>query len=156
MDIFSKRDGPRTEDVQARRLLSENSHVIRRLADQISNGGYTAMQRRKAEAAKQPQAQGLIIHDLASASTEVEVRPYVKISLNNRVVLADLSSGKQLCMLGEIRGGRLVLATSENGFITPLDGEVLAAIAHLEGVQVDRNLTEKQLAAALSESLSLS
>lgn len=156
MDIFTKRDGPRREDVQAKRLISENSQVIRRLADQISNGGYTAMQRRKAEAGKQPQPQGLIIHDMGSAPAEAELRPYVKVSINNRVVLADLTSGKQLQMLGEIRGGRFVLATAENGFISPLDDDILAVIAHLQDARIDRSFTEKKLAAALSESLGLS
>ena len=49
VDIFSKREGPRLEDVKARRLLTQNAGTIRKLADQISNGGFSKM---RAEQAK--------------------------------------------------------------------------------------------------------
>ncbi|MCR8546711.1 hypothetical protein M4578_02640 [Salipiger sp. P9] len=156
MDIFSKRDGPRAEDVRAKRMISENAPVIRKLADQISGGGYTAMQQAKAK--KPPQPKGLIIHDLGSARSAAEPEPYVKISLNNRVVLADKNSGRQLHMLGEIRSGypaRFVPATAENGFFSPLPEDVYAAIRHLEEQPITREFGEKQLAAALEESLGL-
>ncbi|MFV0383124.1 hypothetical protein [Paracoccus sp. (in: a-proteobacteria)] len=160
MDIFSKRDESRREDVQAKRLISENSHTIRRLADQISNGGYSARLRERAEAKKPPQPQGLIIHDLGGTRAGPPPRPYIKISLNGRVVLADLNNGKQLLMLGEIRGGpagrRFVIATAENGFISPVDDDMVSLIGHLADTPINRSFSDKHLAAALSEILGLS
>lgn len=158
MDIFSKREGPRAEDVRAKRLISENAHVIRKLADQISNGGYTAMQQAKTKAPPQPK--GLIIHDLGNARAASDPQPYVKVSLNNRVVLADMSSGRQLHMLGEIRRGfpasHFVLATAENGFFSPLPAEIAESLAPLDGVQITREFGEKALAAAVQDHLGLS
>ena len=42
VEIISKRDGPRREDVQVKRLIEQNRSTIVRLADQISGGGYSA------------------------------------------------------------------------------------------------------------------
>jgi len=159
LDIFSKRDGPRREDVQAKRLISENSHVIKKLADQISGGGYTAMQQAKVQMQQTPQPEGLMIHDLGVATTATDVEPYVKVSLNNRVVLACLNSGKQIQLLGEIRGGFagkvFVLATAERKFYSPVDGEMLEALRHLDGVEIHRGFDEKALAGAIEASLGL-
>ncbi|TNF18317.1 MAG: hypothetical protein EP318_18705 [Rhodobacteraceae bacterium] len=153
MDIFSKRDGPRPEDVKAKRLLNENAGTIRKLADQISNGGFSRMRAEEARRKQGPQPEGLMIHDLkARVSTDVP-EPYVKVSLNNRVVLVDRSTGRQMQMLGEIRGGfmskRFVLATGENGFISPLDADMLAAVSHLDGAEISESFPEDALAEAL-------
>lgn len=160
MDIFSKRDGPRKEDVQAKRLISENSQTIRKLADQISGGGYTAMQQAKARAAEEPKPDGLILHDLGTARAADEARPYVKISLNNRVVLACMSTGKQIQLLGEIRGnfaGRhFRLATRERGFYSPVEGEMLESLLHLDDVRIDGEFDLDALQEAIASSLSLS
>jgi len=159
LDIFSKRDGPRPEDVRAKRLISENSHVISKLADQISGGGYTAMQQAKANAQKKPQPAGLIIHDLGASNSSVDVKPYVKISLNNRVVLACMNSGKQIQLLGEIRGNfagkHFLLATATRNFYSPVDGEMLEALLHLDGVELTHEFDDKALAEAIETSLGL-
>lgn len=159
MDIFSKREGPRAEDVKARRLISQNMPVIRQLADQISDGGYTRMQQQKAQRLEKPKAEGLLIHDLKARVRNDVPEPYVKVSLNNRVVLADKASGLQLQMLGEIRGNfmsrKLVLATTENGFLSPIDDDMRAAIGHLEGTEITRDFSETDLAAALETLLGL-
>ena len=159
MDIFSNRDGPRREDVQAKRLISENSHVIKKLADQISGGGYTAMQQAKEQAQQTPQPKGLIIHDLGVTNTATDLKPYVKVSLNNRVVLACLNTGKQIQLLGEIRGNfagkTVVLATAERKFYSPVEGEMLEALQHLDGVEIHRDFDDKALAEAIEISLGL-
>lgn len=153
VDIFSKKDGPRLEDVKAKKLLSENAGTIRRLADQISNGGYSRMQSDKARREQEPRPEGLIIHDLKQRRTDHTPEPYVKVSLNNRVVLVDRATGRQMQMLGEIRGSfmsrSLVLATKENGYLSPLDEEMHNAIAHLEGVAIKDEFTESELAKTL-------
>ncbi|WP_417720180.1 hypothetical protein [Salipiger sp.] len=159
MDIFSKRDGPRREDVQAKRLISENSHVIKKLADQISGGGYTAMQQTMAKAKETPKPDGLLIHDLGRSRGAEAPRPYVKVSMNNRVVLADLNSGRQIQLLGEIRGNfsgrRFVLATAENGFYSPVEGEMLDALRPLDGTEIHRGFDDKALAEAIGTELGL-
>ncbi|MGY3439767.1 MULTISPECIES: hypothetical protein [unclassified Marinovum] len=153
MDIFSKRDGPRLEDVKAKRLLNENAGTIRRLADQISNGGYSKMQADQARRQEKPKPDGLIIHDLKVRVSSDVPEPYVKVSLNNRVVQVDRSTGRQMQMLGEIRGNfmskHFVLATQENGFLSPLSGDMLEAIGHLDGADMTGDGAERQLAAQL-------
>ncbi|MGB0659809.1 MAG: hypothetical protein ACPGNV_06475 [Mangrovicoccus sp.] len=153
MDIFSKREGPRLEDVKARRLLSENSGTIRKLADQISNGGFSRMRAEEAQRRQKPKPEGLIIHDLKARGSVSAAQPYVKVSVNNRVVLVDKTSGKQMLFLGEIRGNflskRFVLATKDNGFLSPLDSETVALIGHLENADLTDDFTEKDLAQTL-------
>lgn len=157
VDIFSKRDGPRLEDVKAKRLLAENAGTIRKLADQISNGGFSKMRAEQARRREEPKPDGLMIHDLKARVSNDAPEPYVKISLNNRVVLVDKSTGRQLQMLGEIRGTvlsrRFVLATKDNGFFSPLDEEMQAVIAHLDGAEISGDLTESALAEMLEHLL---
>lgn len=153
VDIFSKREGPRAEDVKARRLLSENAGTIRKLADQISNGDFSRMKAEEARRKETPKPEGLIIHDMKARVSNDVPEPYVKISLNNRVVLVDRSTGRQMQMLGEIRGNfaskRFVMATAENGFISPLDAEMHVRVGHLDGIEISGIFTESQLAEAL-------
>lgn len=159
MDIFSKRDGPRIEDAQAKRMLKENAGTIRKLADQISNGGYSRMQAEDARRKQQPKPDGLMIHDFkVLASTDAPL-PYVKISINNRVVLVDSNNGRQLQLLGEIRGNFIkktfVFATKENGFISPIEEDTRESISDLENIEITSNYSEKDLAKDLEERLGL-
>lgn len=159
MDIFSKRDGPRLEDQRAKRLLSENAGTIRKLADQISNGGYSRMQQDKARRAETPKPEGRIIHDLKAPVRSEVPEPYVKISLNNRVVLVDKSNGRQMQMLGEIRGSFLskvfVLATRDNGFFSPLDDDTHALLKDLDQREITQDADETALATELERRLGL-
>lgn len=159
MDIFSKRDGPRPEDVKARKLIQENSGAIRRLADTISNGGYTKMKQDEARRRQKPKPEGLIIHDLKAPSKSDAPEPYVKVSVNNRVLLVDRSNGRQLQMLGDIRGNsfarRFVLATQENGYFSPVDDEIHTAIGALDNVGLSQDFSESDLVNRLTELLGL-
>ena len=102
VDIISKKDGPYREDVAAKRLIDQNRPIIEGLANQLSGGNYSAMRRPP----KPPQPDGFIMHDLgARTAAETQHRPYVRISLNNRVVLADGATNNQLHFLGEVRDG---------------------------------------------------
>lgn len=159
MDIFSKRDGPRIEDAQAKRMLKENAGTIRKLADQISNGGYSRMRAEDARRKQEPKPDGLMIHDFKGpASTDAPV-PYVKISINNRVVLVDSNNGRQLQLLGEIRGNFMrktfVFATKENGFISPIEEGTRESISDLENIEITSSYSEKDLAKDLEERLGL-
>ncbi|MGP6085877.1 hypothetical protein [Antarctobacter jejuensis] len=159
MDIFSKRDGPRAEDVKAKRLIQKNAGTIRKLADQISNGGFTKMRQDQARRSEQPKPEGLIIHDLKAPSKSEVPEPYVKVSLNNRVVLVDRVNGRQLQLLGEVRGNsfekRFVLATKANGFLSPVEEDVFQAIGDLDNVELSKAFSEKDLAKQIETALGI-
>ena len=148
MDIISKKSGPRAEDQQAKQHLQRNWGTIEKLADTLSGGKYSADKARKAAAP--PQAQGLIIVDQARPRLADDPVPYLRISTNGRVVIADNSSGIQMHFLGQLKrvNGevRFVLATKENGFFTPLDPDLHEKIADLADVTVNRSYSEDDLA----------
>lgn len=147
VEFISKRSGPRPEDVEARRLIERNRGTIERLADHLSSGAYSAARAPKA----QPQPEGLIIHVLGGKRADDAPEPYVRISANDRVVLADAVTGRQLHFLGQIRRAngerRFVLATAANGFFGSFDPEIGAALAELDGSRLDRDYDEDHLAA---------
>jgi hypothetical protein len=135
--IISKRDGPRREDVEAKRLIQQNRGTIEKLANHLSAGRFGEM-RRAAQQPAEPEVFEKTLHSgYIPGSQPVEVRPYVRISPNNRVVVADLASGRQLHFLGELRGSRrtqrFTLATRENGFHVPLDSDLVDRLADLDG-----------------------
>lgn len=148
LDIHSRLSATRPEDKRAKEYLQRNWGTIEKLADTISGGKYSQDKARKA--APPPQAQGLIIVDQAPPRRPDEAVPYVRVSLNGRVVLADLNTGVQLAFLGEIKrqnGERCFsLATAENGFITPLEPDMAAKIADLAQCRINRAYTEDDLA----------
>lgn len=158
MDIISRKSGPRAEDQPAKQHLQRNWGTIERLADTLSNGQYSANKARKA--APKPQAEGLIIVDQARPRVADVLVPYLRISANGRVVLADTSSGVQLHFLGQLKrqdgAVRFVIATKENGFISPLADELQEKIADLAGRTISRTAySEDDLARDLKERLQI-
>ena len=157
VDIISKSEFPRREDERARRLLGENRQVIEGLADRLTQGGYSRAKAAKAERAREPVPDGLLIHDSGAGRRVAEARPYVRISPNNRVVVADEDSGRQIHFLGEVRRidgrRRFVLATAANKFFTPLDADVAARLADLDGQDVAGGAAERALAEAIAARL---
>lgn len=153
VEIISKRDGSRREDVRVKRLIEQNRATITRIADHISSGAYSA---RKAPR-ETPKAQGLIFHHISGGPPPAEVHPQVRISLNGRVVVVDHNSGKQLHHIGEIRrkGGAeaFVLATKANGFFSPVDAGIAAALAELDGAGIEAAGGEEQFAAVIGARL---
>lgn len=153
VEIISKRDGPRREDVQVKRLIEQNRATITRIADQISSGAYSA---RKAPR-EAPKAQGLIFHHVSGGPPPADMHPQVRISLNGRVVVVDQNSGKQLHHIGEVRrkdgAEAFVLATKANGFFSPVDAAIATALAELDGTRVDAAGGEEQFAAAIGARL---
>jgi hypothetical protein len=148
LDIISKKSGPRAEDQQAKQHLQRNWGTIEKLADTLSGGKYSADKARKA--AGPPQPKGLIIIDQARPRMADDPVPYLRISTNGRVVIADDSSGVQMHFLGQLKriNGevRFVIATKENGFFTPLDPDLCEKIADLANVTVNRAYSEDDLA----------
>lgn len=147
--IISKRDGPRREDVEAKRLIQQNRGTIEKLANHLSAGRFSEMRR----AAQQPAPPDVFEKTSQSGYTpgnqSVELRPYVRISPNNRVVVADLVSGRQLHYLGELRGSRSAqrfrLATRENGFYVPLESDLVDRLADLDGRDMAEDDADGQL-----------
>ena len=148
MDIHSKLNSDRPEDKQAQAHIKRNWGTIEKLADTLSGGKYSADKAKKA--APPPQAQGLIIIDQAPPRLPDLPEPYLRISMNGRVVLADAGSGIQLHFLGQIKrvnGEQVfVIATAANGFISPLDDDLAAKIADLAHRVVNRSYPEDDLA----------
>ncbi|TIM28993.1 MAG: hypothetical protein E5Y61_21835 [Mesorhizobium sp.] len=146
VEIISKRDGPRREDAQVKRLVEQNRSTIVRLADQISGGGYSASRKPR----QQPKAEGLIIHVGGGAAPVAEAKPSIQVTMNGRVISKDRNTGRQLHHIGDIRdrGGDqvFVLATKQNGFFSPVDEIVAEALADMDGSRLAAAYTEEQLA----------
>jgi hypothetical protein len=153
VDIISKREGPRREDLAARRLIEQNRGAIRQLADQLTGGRLAAAPAPTAE----PGTKGLIVHAVGAARAIRDPKPFVRISPNNRVVVVDADSGRQMHHVGEIRRAdgvrRFVLATKANGFFTPVAAEISGALAVLDGTRIGNDYTEERLAAEIGERL---
>ncbi len=153
--IISKREGPRREDVKAKRLIQENWGTIEKLADRISGGAYSASKVKQTE----PQPQGLIINIPSSGGHAGDPDPHLRISNNGRVIVMDVNTGRQLHFLGQIArrdGGTLfVLAIPENGFVSPVDDAIRDRIADLDGTQITTQTSEDQLLNQLNKRLEL-
>ncbi len=162
MDIISKRSGPREQDKYAKEHLRRNWGTIEKLADQISGGGYSTNKAKSAAAAKpaEPRGSGKIFVDQSSSRSADVPEPYLRISANGRVVVADRNSGRQLHFLGELkrRNGdvQFVLATAGNGYITPLDPDLQQSIVDLADRVLDQDYSEDDLFRDLSSRLTLS
>ncbi|MGI9449034.1 MAG: hypothetical protein ACR2QH_00005 [Geminicoccaceae bacterium] len=155
VDIISKRDGPRREDVAAKRVLRENRGTIHKMMDHLSGGQLRSMQ----QPAPAPEAEGLIIHIGRATDARDQVSPYVRISVNGRVVVADRETSRQLHFLGELRGPRrrqrFVLATKENGFFALVEDQLKEMLAEFDGKEISRDFSEEDLIEALTKRLGL-
>lgn len=136
VEIFSRGDGPRPQDARLKALLEQNRPTIARIADHLTQGGYSAGKRARPTAPRV--ADKTIIHALGGfhSGDATEPRPVVRGTLNGRVVVVDDNSGRQVHYLGEIRrrAGEIVfcLASCENGFSAPLADEILVTLADLD------------------------
>ncbi|MCA8881131.1 MAG: hypothetical protein KDA73_14505 [Rhodobacteraceae bacterium] len=160
VDIFSRSGSPRPQDEGAQRLIGENRQTIERLADQISGGGYSRARAADAERRKKPVPAGLMIHDLGAGRAETAPKPYIRVSPNNRVVVVDGETGRQMHFLGELRrlDGRrcFVLATRENRFFSPVEDGIGAVLADLDGREIaGSSAAERELAAEIAQRLGL-
>ena len=155
VEIISRRDGPRREDAQVKRLIEQNRPTIERIADQISGGGYSASRKPR----QQPKAEGLIIHVGGGSPVAAEASPSIRVSMNGRVISVDRNTGRQLHHIGDIRqrGGQevFVLATKQNGFFAPVEDSIVQALVELDGARIDAARTEEQLAAEIGERLGI-
>jgi hypothetical protein len=155
VEIVSKRSGPRPEDDRARRLIEANRPTIEKLADRLSGGAWSARRQPKPE----PQAEGLIIHTARASTPTAPPRPFVRIAVNGRVSMVDTNTGRQMHHLGDIRradgGQRFRLATRANGFFSPVDPEIAAALADLDGHRLDGADAERRLIETIGARLAI-
>ena len=96
----------------------------------------------------------------ARAGGQTEARPYVRISPNNRVVVVDEETGRQMHFVGELRRvegrRRFALATRENRFFSPVEGGIAAALTDLDGREVAGTMAERALADEIAARLGFS
>lgn len=155
VDIISKRDGPRREDVAARRVLQENRGTIHKMMDHLTGGQLRTQAQRPVE----PQPEGLVIHTGRAIDQRGAARPYVRVSVNGRVVVADQETSRQLHFLGEIRGPRrdqrFVLATKENGFFALVEDELKNRLDDLDGRPITSDFSEDDLTATITRRLGI-
>jgi len=155
VEIISKRDGPRREDAQVKRLIEQNRSTIVKLADQISGGGYSASRKPREE----PKAEGLIIHVGGGSPVTAEAKPSIRVTMNGRVISKDQNTGRQLHHIGDIRKRGeeqvFVLATKQNGFFSPVDDSIAKALVDLDGSRLAATYTEEQLAADIGAKLGI-
>jgi hypothetical protein len=153
--IRTSRSEPRREDVEARQLIERNRGTIARIADHLSMGAFSAARQPKQE----QRAEGLIIHVLGDAAASEVLLPYVRISPNDRVVLADQATGRQLEFLGQVRrrngARRFVLATKANGFFAELSAECAERLAPLDGAELKVGYDDEELVADIRDRLGL-
>lgn len=153
--IISRASGPGSEDARLRKALGENRATITKIADHITQGGYSASKAPKPE--RKPD--GLVIHVLGGPPAESAVHPKIRISLNGRVVAYDEGTGRQIHHIGDLRrrDGRdvFVLATATNGYFRPVDDAVSDVLLDIDGRVLSEGCTEDQLAAEISRKLGL-
>jgi len=136
--IITKNDGPRKEDVAARQLIEGNRSTINRLADHLSGGRWSEIRQARAAQPAAPAPERATVAGYARPAGSASTRPYVRVSPNNRVVVVDEVTSRQMLFLGELRregeGYRFRLATRGNGFFDPLSGEPLDLLSELDGI----------------------
>lgn len=153
--IISKRDGPHREQVAAKDFIQKNRSKIDAVANHLTGGRW--QQLRNPKPPPEPQPSGKLWSTPSAPPNEAE--PYVRISLNGRVVIADLASGRQLHFIGELKGKGLsrclALATRENGIFEPMDEDMYKVLADLEGASVSGEADEERLEQIIAGRLGL-
>jgi len=156
VEIISRRDGPRPQDARLKSLIENNRQTITRIADHLTQGGYSASKATKLAPAPVPERASVHFIGGAAAPTR-EARPFVRATLNGRVVVVDDETGRQLHHLGEIRrrDGALwfVLATAANRFPAPAAAEITKALEDLDAAELAVEGGEEALVAEIAHRL---
>lgn len=167
MDFFIKGDGARKEEKEAKRFIQRHRHVIDGLASQLTGGALPsaplAPGRRAASDEASPAAASsaaTVVRVFTGAPPPQTARPYVRIRPDGRVVVMDLSTARQLLLVGVVRGGgrlrRFELATATNGFYVPLDEALREDLVDLDWTVVPDEASETRLCEAIAVGLGFS
>ncbi|GJM00673.1 MAG: hypothetical protein DHS20C07_23520 [Methyloligella sp.] len=155
VDIISKKDGPREEDVKLKTLIKNNQRTITALADRLTQGNYSRSQQPVVQQPA-PDTSSTFYYRFSTPS-EKDTKPYIRISINGKVTVVDENSRKQLHHLGDIRryvlDEKFVLATKDNKFFKPLDAEIAQHLIQFDQVELTDEYTEDNLKADISQTL---
>lgn len=156
MEIISKRDGGDRREREFKRVLQENRQTIDRLARHLTQGSMPTRPKTESAPAVEEARRSF---GFRQHKVEREIEPWVRISPNDRVVLMDAATSRQIAYLGVLRGRgndrAFVLATHENGFIAPLDNERTNALRHLDGCGLQGAEAEAELARQVATALGI-
>jgi hypothetical protein len=158
VEIFSRGDGPRPQDVRLKAFLDQNRSTITQLADRLTQGQYS--ESKKPKPVPQPSGKTIVhaLGGLASGSA-AEPRPCARATVNGRVVVVDDNSGRQLHLVGQIeRRGEAIefrLASAENGYVSPLAPELLETLDDLDRAQLSPDGGEEALVQEIASRLGI-
>ena len=132
--IISKQEGPSKKEAELKHTLKQNRGTIEGMVSALKHGPMAHLaQTPKVES---PQSSGKSVF-YKNTSSEGDARPYVRVSMNGRVVLVDYETGSQLHHLGDVRGkgaaAKFALATKANGFFAPLEPEIAEVLMDIDG-----------------------
>ena len=144
--IISKQEGPSRKEAELKHSLRQNRATIEGMAGALKRGPMAHLAKPETPQVQAPASTKTVIY--RKTSSEGEARPYVRVSMNGRVVLVDYETGNQLHHIGDVRGKReaakFALATKENGFFAPVADEIRDALKGLDGTLMpDRDAEEK-------------
>lgn len=155
VDIISKKDGPREEDVRLKTLIKNNQRTITALADRLSQGNYSRS-RQPVAPKPAPETSSKFYYRLSTPSQET-TKPYIRISINGKVTIVDENSRKQLHHIGDIRryvlNEKFILATKENNFFKPLADDIADELLQFDQIELTADYTEDQLKEDISKKL---
>lgn len=155
VDIISKKDGPREEDVRLKTLIKNNQRTITALADRLSQGNYSRS-RQPVSPKPAPETFSKFYYRLSTPSQET-TKPYIRISINGKVTIVDENSRKQLHHIGDIRryvlNEKFILATKENNFFKPLADDIADELLQFDQIELTDDYTEDQLKEDISKKL---
>lgn len=142
--IISKQEGPSKKEAELKHHLKQNRGTIEGMVTALKHGPMSHLA--KQPTIEAPQSSGKSVF-YKNTSSEGDAKPYVRVSLNGRVVLVDYETGSQLHHIGDVRGkgaaARFALATKANGFFAPVEPEIAEALKALDGRAVgDREAEE--------------
>lgn len=155
--IISKQDGPSKAEAEFRHTLKENRATIQGMTQALKRG---PMAHLAPEPAVQPLASDKTTTvSYRKSSSEGDAKPYVRVSLNGRVVLVDYETGNQLHHLGDLRGkgpsAHFALATKANGFFAPLAPDLAESLKVLDGIAIPDREAEEAFKANVAAALGL-
>ncbi len=155
--IISKQEGPSKREAELKHTLKENRATIEGMAGALKRGPMAHLAPQPSVQA--PAASGTTSVFYRKTSSEGEAKPYVRVSMNGRVVLVDYETGNQLHHLGDVRGkgaaARFALATKANGFYAAVDDEIGTALTSLDGRTIPDRVAEETFKADVSAALGL-
>lgn len=144
VEIISKRSEPSDDDLRLRHVLKQNRSTIHALTKVLTGGEASP-----SPAPIVPSTSASASYSFASPSGSGEARPYVRISMNGRVVLVDYESGRQMAHLGDVRSGEkgsvFRLASRRNGAFAPLSDGLELRLLWLDGCSLTSSAEEQGL-----------